>query len=282
MSDRDRHQQLFAVAASAALIWAAAQSGLAAEPGAATPDFSANGAAWVFGLGDYIAVPGEPSPTPKRSGPPVCLQQRLSRQRPPADLSHRRSPQSQHQAVGEGDHEARERKGAGGRGRVHVAIELPAGGRARLHDGGGRADPYRADAQGGDHDLLGRRPGAPHLSRRAPFGEPEAVVVRRIGGPLRGRYAGGGHHRHERQDLSRQFPHAAQRKAARRRALQDDRRRQDLEVTFRVDDPDTFNQPWTAIGKLRRVQMPMHEEACAENNQHLVDYHIPVADKPDF
>ncbi len=63
MSDRDPHTQLFAVAASAALIWAAAQSGLAAEPSAATPDFSANGAAWVFGLGDYIAVPGEPSPT---------------------------------------------------------------------------------------------------------------------------------------------------------------------------------------------------------------------------
>jgi hypothetical protein len=24
------------------------------------------------------------------------------------------------------------------------------------------------------------------------------------------------------------------------------------------------------------------EEVCAENNQHLFDYHIPVADKPDF
>jgi hypothetical protein len=26
----------------------------------------------------------------------------------------------------------------------------------------------------------------------------------------------------------------------------------------------------------------MHEEACAENNQHLFDYHIPVANRPDF
>jgi hypothetical protein len=26
----------------------------------------------------------------------------------------------------------------------------------------------------------------------------------------------------------------------------------------------------------------MLEEVCAENNQHLFDYHIPVADKPDF
>jgi hypothetical protein len=24
------------------------------------------------------------------------------------------------------------------------------------------------------------------------------------------------------------------------------------------------------------------EEICAENNQHLFDYHIPVANKPDF
>src|SRR5258707_5166598 len=55
-----------------------------------------------------------------------------------------------------------------------------------------------------------------------------------------------------------------------------------LQVTFRVEDPDTFYQPWSAIGKLRRVQMPMHEEACAENNQNLFDYHIPVASKPDF
>src|SRR5882757_4468717 len=55
-----------------------------------------------------------------------------------------------------------------------------------------------------------------------------------------------------------------------------------LQVTFRVEDPDTFYQPWSAIGKLRRVQMPMHEEHCAENNQHLFDYGIPIANKPDF
>src|SRR5271169_110577 len=55
-----------------------------------------------------------------------------------------------------------------------------------------------------------------------------------------------------------------------------------LQVTFRVEDPDTFYEPWSAIGKLRRVQMPMHEEACAENNQNLFDYRIPVANKPDF
>jgi hypothetical protein len=55
-----------------------------------------------------------------------------------------------------------------------------------------------------------------------------------------------------------------------------------LEVTYMVDDPDAFNQPWSAVRQYRRVQQPMLEEVCAENNQHLFDYHIPVADKPDF
>jgi hypothetical protein len=55
-----------------------------------------------------------------------------------------------------------------------------------------------------------------------------------------------------------------------------------LQVTMRIEDPDTFYEPWSAINNFRRIQRPMHEEACAENNQHLFDYHIPVADRPDF
>ena len=57
---------------------------------------------------------------------------------------------------------------------------------------------------------------------------------------------------------------------------------QTLQVTFRVDDPETLYQPWSAIGKLRRVRIPMDEEVCAENNPNLFDYHIPVASKLDF
>jgi hypothetical protein len=55
-----------------------------------------------------------------------------------------------------------------------------------------------------------------------------------------------------------------------------------LEVTFMVDDPDAFNQPWWGKRRYRRVQEELIEDACAENNQHLFDYHIPVSDKPDF
>ena len=55
-----------------------------------------------------------------------------------------------------------------------------------------------------------------------------------------------------------------------------------MEVTVRVEDPDTFNEPWSAVQRYRRVQQEMDEEVCAENNTHLFDYHIPVANKPDF
>ena len=55
-----------------------------------------------------------------------------------------------------------------------------------------------------------------------------------------------------------------------------------LEVNFTVEDPDAFYEPWSATQRYRRVQQPLREEICAENNQHLFDYHIPVASKPDF
>jgi hypothetical protein len=55
-----------------------------------------------------------------------------------------------------------------------------------------------------------------------------------------------------------------------------------LEVSFTVEDPDTFNEPWSGSRLYRRAQQPYMEEVCAENNQHLFDYHIPVAHKPDF
>jgi hypothetical protein len=55
-----------------------------------------------------------------------------------------------------------------------------------------------------------------------------------------------------------------------------------MEVTFTVDDPDTFVQPWSGMRRYRRVQQPLLEDVCAENNLHLFDYHIPTASTPDF
>jgi len=55
-----------------------------------------------------------------------------------------------------------------------------------------------------------------------------------------------------------------------------------MEVNTWVEDPDTFYKPWSAIRRYQRVQEPMFEEVCAENNTPLFDYHIPVSAKPDF
>jgi hypothetical protein len=57
---------------------------------------------------------------------------------------------------------------------------------------------------------------------------------------------------------------------------------QALQVVFTVEDPDTYYEPWSGSRLYRRAQQPYMEEVCAENNQHLFDYKIPVAHKPDF
>jgi len=55
-----------------------------------------------------------------------------------------------------------------------------------------------------------------------------------------------------------------------------------LEVDITVDDPDTFNQPWQTYQRYQRGRRPFFEDICAENNTHLFDYHMPVAQTPDF
>jgi hypothetical protein len=55
-----------------------------------------------------------------------------------------------------------------------------------------------------------------------------------------------------------------------------------LEVNFTVEDPDTFNAPWSALQRYRRVAGPMNEQVCAENNLQSSDYKTPIADRPDF
>jgi hypothetical protein len=56
-----------------------------------------------------------------------------------------------------------------------------------------------------------------------------------------------------------------------------------LELLFTADDPDTFVKPWTAAFRFHRVQRSAspYEDVCAENNFQF-DYHVQVAEKPDF
>jgi hypothetical protein len=55
-----------------------------------------------------------------------------------------------------------------------------------------------------------------------------------------------------------------------------------MEVTFTVDDPDTYYEPWSVMRRFRRAQQQFTEGICAENNQHLFDNEIPTASNPDF
>ena len=57
-----------------------------------------------------------------------------------------------------------------------------------------------------------------------------------------------------------------------------------LQVRIRVEDPDTFEQPWESYVNYRRAQEPFEEIICQEGNFQLFgdDYGIPQADKPDF
>ncbi len=55
-----------------------------------------------------------------------------------------------------------------------------------------------------------------------------------------------------------------------------------MQVDITFEDPDAFNAPWTVMQRYDRIERPMAEEICAENNQHLFDYHMPVANVPDF
>jgi hypothetical protein len=75
-------------------------------------------------------------------------------------------------------------------------------------------------------------------------------------------------------------PHTDKLHVVERWKLINDRKLLQAEVT--VDDPGTFEAPWSAIQRYRRVQATLSEQVCAENNTALFDYHIPFAAKPDF
>jgi hypothetical protein len=55
-----------------------------------------------------------------------------------------------------------------------------------------------------------------------------------------------------------------------------------LEVQFTVDDPDTYYQPWSGLRRYRASDRDYAEEVCAENNEMLFDYKIPMAGRLEF
>jgi hypothetical protein len=59
-----------------------------------------------------------------------------------------------------------------------------------------------------------------------------------------------------------------------------------IEVSVHVEDPGTFNSPWDAIQRYRRIENgPWEEMVCAENNTDYFNYDVvplPQAGKADF
>jgi hypothetical protein len=273
---------LAAIGALTVSIWPASGPPLAAEEGAAIPDFSSRDTAWVFGTGDFIAIPGEPSPT--GSDPEHAYVSnndfRATGKQPTyrvADLSNPNvKPWAKEIMKRENDKAL-----SGGMPFSARASCLPMGVPAFIQN---VVEPihfmqtpkevvmiFSGDAQV-RHVYLD----VPHSANVKPSWYGESV----------GRYEGDtlvvdtiGMNNKTFIDNYR-TPHSEKLHVVERYKLIDSGKT--LQVTFRVEDPDTFYQPWSAIAKLRRVPMPMHEEACAENNRNVFDYKIPVAEKSDF
>jgi hypothetical protein len=273
---------LVAVAALTGLVWAAAGPKLAAEQGGSTPDFSSNDTAWVFDNADYVAIPGEPSPTRNDPAHPFITNNdfRATGAQPSFRIADLSNPNIKPWAK---DIMKRENDKAlsGGMPFSARASCMPAGVPAFMMAVVEPIHFMQTPKQvtmifSGDAQVRQVYLDVPHSANPKPswYGESvghyegDTLVVDTIG-------------LNDKTFIDNyRTPHSERLQVVERYKLIDGG--MTLQVTFRIEDPDTFYQPWSAIGKLRRVQMPMHEEACAENNQNLFDYHIPVADKPDF
>jgi len=282
MPDFNLRMSLLAIGALTAWIWTGSDARLAAEQGASIPDFSSNDAAWIFGLGDYIAIPGEPSPTRNDPAHPyVSNNEFRARGAQPtyriADLSNPNIKPWAKEVMKQENHKAL----SGGMPYSARASCMPSGVPAFMMAAVEPIHFMQTPKQvtmifSGDAQIRRIYLDVPHSANLEPswYGESvghydgDTLVVDTIG-------------LNDKTFIDNyRTPHTAKLHVVERYKLIDDGKT--LQVTFRVEDPDTFYQQWSAIGKLRRVQMPMHEEACAENNQNLFDYHIPVANKSDF
>jgi len=282
MPDAHSGRTLLAVATLIAVVWTAPVPGRAEGHGRSIPDFSSNNAAWVFGLGDYMAVPGEPSPTRNDPAHPYVSNNefRATGAQPTFRVADLGNPNIKPWAK-EIMRRENDKALSGGVPFSWRASCMPSGVPAFMTAAVEPIHFVQTPKQvtmifSGDAQVRRVYLDVPHSADPKPswYGESvghyegDTLVVDTIG-------------LNDKTFVDNyRTPHTGKLHVVERYRLVEDGKT--LEVAFRVDDPDTFYQPWSAIGRLRRVQMPMHEEACAENNQQLIDYHIPVADEPDF
>jgi len=73
-------------------------------------------------------------------------------------------------------------------------------------------------------------------------------------------------------------PHTEKLHVVERFRLVDGGKVMQVDITF--DDPDDFNAPWSVMQHYDRIQQPMDEQICAENN--LQFFQIPGGEQAGF
>jgi hypothetical protein len=276
-------RSLVMVGMLAGLAWAPSSAQVTVQPKASVPDFSSNGAGWVNISPDFIPVPGTTAPTRNDPAYPYVSNQEARRAgiQPTyrvADLTNPNlKPWAKEVMKRENDKVL-----AGGIAYTPRSSCMPAG--VPLFLMFPVAEPIyfiQTPTQvrmifDGDAQVRRIYLDASHSANPKPSWYGESV----------GHYEGDtlivdtiGLNNKTYLDNYR-TPHTEKLHVVERWKLIDDTT---LEVTIAVDDPDTFYEPWMATQRYRRISRARpYEEACAENNQSLFDYGIPVASKPDF
>ena len=272
-----------AVGLSAGLVWAATNTRIAAQHSESAPDFSSNLAGWVAIDPDFQPVVGAPGPaTFDRAYPYVSnAAARRAGTQPTFRVADLANPNVKPWAK-EVMKRENEKVLAGGIGYTPRSSCMPAGVPAFLMYP--VAEPIyflQTPKQvtmifAGNAEVRRVYLDVPHSANPKPswYGESvghyegDALVIDTVGLNSKS-YVD-----------NYRTPHTEKLHVVERWRLIDD---MTLEVIFTVGDPDTFNAPWTAAYRFRRMVRPAnYEEVCAENNNPLFDYHTPTADKPDF
>jgi hypothetical protein len=265
----------------AGIVWAALSNPVAAQQHAAVPDFSSNQVGWIATNPDFIAVPGGPSPTRSDPAHPYVPNNNSTGAQPTfrvADLSNPNlKPWARDVMKRENENVLAGKIGFTARSSCRPAgvpgfmmfivepiffVQSPTK-VLMIHSGNEEVRHIYLDV--------------PHSAKPKPswYGESvghyegDTLVIDTIG-------------MNDKTFVDNyRTPHTEKLHVVERWKLIDDGKM--LEVDIKVEDPDTFNEPWSAIQRYRRAQpRQLGEEACAENNTQLFDYRIPVADKADF
>lgn len=263
----------------AGILTAGLTSEAAAQHSATPPDFSSNQTGWVGVDADFLPVPGSPTPLTYDPKHPYVPNNRGAQPTYRiADLTHPNLKPWVKERMKKDNDEVL----AGKIGFTARSSCMPAGVPGFMGYGGATPVYFVQTPKqvwmifSGDQQVRRIHMNVPHSAKPKPswYGETvghyegDTFVIDTIG-------------QNDKTFVDNyRTPHTEKLHVVERWRMIDDGKR--MEVRFTVTDPDTYYEPWTGLRHYRRVQQKYQEEVCAENNFHLFDYGIPVANKPDF